>query len=98
MRKENFGGTKPLKKLFKQRKMHSRPSYRTDRHRDLEFRYTEARKASTLAVQGSKQSWKEFGRRMDSAYFFVKQSILADHLLFTWQAIECYLLHQKFWK
>ena len=30
--KEHLGGTKWLKKLFEQRKMHLRPCYRTDRH------------------------------------------------------------------
>ena len=32
VRKEHLGGTKRLKKLFEQRKMRSRPGYRTDRH------------------------------------------------------------------
>ena len=32
VRKEHLGGTKKLKKLFEQRKMRSRPGYRTDRH------------------------------------------------------------------
>ena len=32
VRKEHFGGTKKLKKLFEQRKMRSRPCCRTDRH------------------------------------------------------------------
>ena len=32
VRKEQLGGTKRLKKLFEQRKMRSRPGYRTDRH------------------------------------------------------------------
>ena len=30
--KKHLGGTKRLKKLFEQRKMRSRPGYRTDRH------------------------------------------------------------------
>ena len=37
---------------------------------DLLYRYTEARKAATLAVKKSKEkSWEEFGRRLDSNYF-----------------------------
>ena len=37
---------------------------------DLQSRYTEARKAATLAVKKSKEkSWEEFGRRLDSNYF-----------------------------
>ena len=37
---------------------------------DLQFRYTEARKAATSAVKKSKEkSWGEFGRRLDSNYF-----------------------------
>ena len=32
VRKEYLGGTKRLKKLFEQRKVRSRPGYRTDRH------------------------------------------------------------------
>ena len=37
---------------------------------DLQSRYTEARKAETLAVKKSKEkSWQEFGRRLDSNYF-----------------------------
>ena len=32
VRKEHLGGTKRFKKLFEQRKMRSRPCYRTDRH------------------------------------------------------------------
>ena len=32
VRKEHLNGTKRLKKLFEQRKMRSRPGYRTDRH------------------------------------------------------------------
>ena len=36
---------------------------------DLQSRYTEARKAATLAVKKSKKSWEELGRRLDSNYF-----------------------------
>ena len=37
---------------------------------DLQSRYTEARKAATLAVKKSKEkSWEEFGRRLDSNNF-----------------------------
>ena len=37
---------------------------------DLQFRYTDARKAATLTEKKSKEkSWKEFGRRLDSNYF-----------------------------
>ena len=32
VRKEHLGGTKRLKNVFEQRKMRSRPGYRTDRH------------------------------------------------------------------
>ena len=38
---------------------------------DLQSRYTEARKAATSAVKKSKEkSWEEFGRRLDSNYFW----------------------------
>ena len=76
VRKEHVGGTKRLKKLFEQRKMRSRPGYRTDRHLicnpDTQRREKreKARKAGTFAVKKSKEkSWKEFGRRLDSNYF-----------------------------
>ena len=37
---------------------------------NLQSRYTEARKAATLAIKKSKEkSWEEFGRRLDSNYF-----------------------------
>ena len=37
---------------------------------DLQFRYTEARKAATWAVKKSKEkSWEELGRRLNSNYF-----------------------------
>ena len=37
---------------------------------DLQSRYTETRKAATLAVKKSKEkSWEEFGLRLDSNYF-----------------------------
>ena len=37
---------------------------------DLQSRYTEARKAATLAVKKSNaKSWEEFGRQLDSNYF-----------------------------
>ena len=36
---------------------------------DLQSQYTKAQKAATLAVNKSKKSWKEFGRRLDSTNF-----------------------------
>ena len=36
---------------------------------DLQYRYTEARKAATSAVKKSQKSWEEFGRRLDFNYF-----------------------------
>ena len=48
---------------------------------DLQSRYTEARKAATLAVTKSKEkSWEEFGRRLDSNYFSANKVF--------WQAIR----------
>ena len=37
---------------------------------DLLYRYIEAQKAATSAVKKSQKSWEEFGRRLDSYYFF----------------------------
>ena len=57
MKKEHLGGTKKLKKLFGQRKMRSRPYYRTEDRSssDLQSRHTKARKAATSAVKKSKE-------------------------------------------
>ena len=41
---------------------------------DLQSRYTEARKAATVAVKKSmEKSWEEFGRRLDSNYFLANK-------------------------
>ena len=65
----------------------------------LQSRFSKARKAATSAVKKSKEkSWEEFGRRLDSNYFVGKRSILADHPPFTWQKIECHVVHQGFSK
>ena len=50
---------------------------------DLLSRYTEARKAATLAVKKSKKSWEEFGRRLDSNYFSANKVF--------WQTIRRYV-------
>jgi len=62
-----------LKKLFKQRKMHLRPCYRTGHHLICNpgtLRY----KASALALKKSKEkSLEEFGCRLDSNFSAVNK-------------------------
>ena len=68
VRKEHLGGTKRLKKPLEQRKFKAWLQDRSSSY--FLSRYTEARKAATLAVKKSKEkSWEEFGRRLDSNYF-----------------------------
>ena len=74
VRKEHLGGTKRLKKLFEQRKMRSRPLLQERSSSDLQFRYTEARKAATSAVKKSRRS---HGKSLSSVGFqlFFRQTI-----------------------
>ena len=68
VRKKHLGGTKRLKKLFKQRKIRSRPGYRTDCHliRNPGTQRFEKR-------QLWQKSWEEFSRRLDSNYFLANK-------------------------
>ena len=53
---------------------------------------TEARRAATLEVKLVERVWSSVGFQL----FFGKRSILADHSPFTWQKIECHVLHHGF--
>ena len=96
VRKEHFGETKRLKKLFEQRKMRSRPGYRTDRHLICNPDTLRREKRQF----GSKEIQEEvLGRVWSSVEFQLflgKQSILADQPPLMWQTIECHVLHQGF--
>ena len=71
VRKEHLGGTKRLKKLFEQRKVRSRPDYRTDRHLICNpgTLRCEKRQVQEQVKKSKEKSWEEFGRRLDSNYF-----------------------------
>ena len=62
---------------------------------DLQFRYSEARKAAALAVKMSKERfWEKFGRWL----FGTIHRILANHSL-AWEKFKYRNLHQEFiWK
>ena len=94
--KKHLGGTKRLNKLFEQRKMRSRPGYRTDCHlicnsgtlrrekRQLRPKRNPSRSHGKSLIVGriptNFQQTKYFGRPLP----------------FTWQKIECHVLHQGF--
>ena len=70
VRKEHLGGTKEIKEAIRAKKDAFKAWQQDRSSSELQSRYTEARKAATLAVKKStEKSWKEFGRRLDSNYF-----------------------------
>ena len=81
VRKEHLGGTKRLKKLFEQRKMFSRALLQERSLSDMQFWYTEARKAASLAEK--KNPKRSYGKSLVVGFiltiFFSKKSILANH-------------------
>ena len=95
VRKEHLGGTKSLKKLFEQRKMRSRPGYRTDRHLICNLGTMRHKKRQLRQYRNPRRS---HGKILVVGWIptIFRQSILADHPLFTWQKIEYHILHEGF--
>ena len=89
VRKEHLGGTKRLKKLFKQRKMRSRPGYR----QIIIWFANPLHWGAKSGNFGRKEIKGKVIRRVRSSVgfqlFFGQQSILAHHPPFTWQKVEC---------
>ena len=60
---------------------------------NLQSRYTEAQKAASLAAKEIQEVMGRVWLAVKFVLCFNKQSILAPHPPFTWEAIECHLLH-----